>query len=56
MRGQKIFGVFVAAMFALAMFHAGAFSQQKSTKDQLVGAWTFVSVTAERADGSKEPL
>ncbi len=30
---------------------------QQSIKDQIVGAWTMVSVVAERADGSKgEPF
>jgi hypothetical protein len=32
-------------------------SQQKPIKEQLVGAWTLVTVTAERPDGSKaEPF
>jgi len=34
-----------------------AMSQQKSIKEEIVGAWALVSVTAERADGSKgEPF
>jgi hypothetical protein len=42
--------VFVAFVFALAMSDA-AFAQQKSAKDQIVGAWTLVSVTSEMDDG-----
>jgi hypothetical protein len=34
-----------------------AFAQQKSTRDQIVGAWTLVSVTSEMDDGKKgEPF
>lgn len=34
-----------------------AFAQQKSAKDQIVGAWTLVSVTSEMDDGKKgEPF
>jgi hypothetical protein len=34
-----------------------AFAQQKSAKEQIVGAWTLVSVTSEMDDGNKgEPF
>ena len=34
-----------------------ALAQQKTIKDQLVGTWALIAVTAERADGSKgEPF
>jgi hypothetical protein len=37
---------------ALALCTDGAAGQQKSLKDQLVGAWTFISSTSQRDDGS----
>jgi hypothetical protein len=47
----------MAAVFGLALLTAQAPGQQKSFKDQLIGVWTLVSVTAERGDGSKaEPF
>lgn len=40
--------------FALS---GGAFAQQQSAKEQIVGAWTLVSVTSEMDDGKKgEPF
>jgi len=34
-----------------------AFAQQKSVKEEIVGAWTLVSVTSEMDDGNKgEPF
>jgi hypothetical protein len=34
-----------------------ALAQQKSAKEQIVGAWTLVSVTSETDDGTKgEPF
>ena len=54
---NRIFGVCTASALALAMFCGSALAQQKTIKDQLVGAWLLVGVTAERADGSKgEPF
>jgi len=56
MRPSGIFRAFVAAFLALVMAD-GALAQQKTIKDQLVGTWALVAVTAERADGSKgEPF
>jgi hypothetical protein len=42
----------------LGLFLSGAaFAQQKPAKEQIVGAWTLVSVTSEMDDGSKaEPF
>ena len=57
MRQNRIFAVCAASAFALAMFCGSALAQQKTVKDQLVGTWLLVGVTAERADGSKgEPF
>jgi Lipocalin-like domain len=56
-RGRKIIGAAVAAVFGAALLGGGVFAQQKSLKDQLVGTWMLSAVTAERADGSKaEPF
>jgi Lipocalin-like domain len=43
---------------ALCLVLSGvAFAQQKSARDQIVGAWTLVSVTSEMDDGKKgEPF
>jgi hypothetical protein len=57
MRGQRILGVCVAVVFGLLVLPQTAMSQQKPIKEQIVGAWTLVTVTAERPDGSKaEPF
>jgi hypothetical protein len=46
----------VAVGLGLALSGA-AFAQQKSAKEQIVGAWTLVSVTSEMDDGKKgEPF
>ena len=42
-----------SAMLLLAAFLGSATSQQKTLKDQLVGAWTLVSIDYVRADGSR---
>ena len=43
---------FLAIGFCLGL-PGVAFAQQKSAKDQIVGAWTLVSVTSEMDDGQK---
>jgi hypothetical protein len=54
-RGLRVFGA-CAVIIALALSNGSAFAQ-KSIKDQLVGTWSLVAVTAERADGTKgEPF
>jgi hypothetical protein len=45
--------IFALAMLLLAALPGTATSQQKSLKEQLVGTWSLVSVTAEGSDGSK---
>jgi hypothetical protein len=48
--------VLVAVGLGLALSGV-AFAQQKSTKEQIVGAWTLVAVTSEMDDGKKgEPF
>jgi hypothetical protein len=47
---------FVALGLGLALCSV-AFAQQKSAKEQILGAWTLVSVTSEMDDGKKgEPF
>lgn len=47
---------FVAVGLCLALSGV-AFAQQKSAKEQIVGAWILVSVTSEMDDGKKgEPF
>jgi hypothetical protein len=40
-------------LLGLALVPSAAVSQQKSLKDQLVGAWTIVSRNSTAADGTK---
>src|SRR5436190_11183057 len=48
--------VFVIVWLVVALSGA-AFAQQKSAKEQIVGAWTLVSVTSEMDDGTRgEPF
>lgn len=48
--------IFLAIGLGLAVSGA-AFAQQKTAKDQIVGAWTLVSVVSEMDDGKKgEPF
>ena len=47
---------FVAIGLGLALSGV-AFAQQKSAKEEIVGAWTLVSVSSEMDDGKKgEPF
>ena len=45
--------VFALAAFGLAALSVTAFGQQKSPKEQLLGAWNLVSVDYIRPDGSR---
>ena len=48
--------VFVAVGLSLALSSA-AFAEQKTAKQQIVGAWTLVAVASEMDDGKKgEPF
>jgi hypothetical protein len=46
-------GLPIIALLALAMGSSGALSQQKNLKDQLVGAWTLVSIISTDKQGVK---
>ena len=51
MRRFSILAISGIVMLLLAAFLGSATSQQKTLKDQLVGAWTLVSIDYVRADG-----
>ena len=40
----------------VALSSSNAIGQQKSLEQQIVGAWTYVSVDTVRQDGSREPM
>ena len=57
MNRNGILGIGAAAAFALTMLSGEATAQQKTLKDQLVGAWTAISNVQTKPDGSKlEPF
>ena len=52
MQRREVLGLYVAASFASFLIPGSSFAQQKSLKEQLVGAWTIVSVSSKLPDGS----
>jgi Lipocalin-like domain len=52
MRRHYVLGLCMAASLACALVSASSFAQQKSLKEQLVGAWTLVSASSKLPDGS----
>jgi hypothetical protein len=50
---NRIFSFSAAIALALALLPTAASSQQKSLKEQLVGAWTLVSIIATDKAGNK---
>jgi Lipocalin-like domain len=50
---NRIFSLSTAVVLALAMLPTAAVSQQKTLKEQLVGAWTLVSIIATDKAGAK---
>jgi putative ABC transport system substrate-binding protein len=53
MNRRSIVGLVVTTVLGLVFFPGSAISQQKSIKDQLIGAWALVSFNATAADGTK---
>ena len=53
MHRRNIFSLFAVAALGLVMPATGAVSQQGSLKQQLVGAWTLVSIIATDKAGNK---
>jgi len=49
---RYLLGVFVVALLACALMTTSSYAQQKSLKEQLVGAWTIVSSSTKMPDGS----
>ena len=51
MRRSYVLGIWTLVPLACALLTANSFAQQKSLKEQLVGAWTFVSSSTTVPDG-----
>ena len=51
MHRRHVLGLYMAASFASLLMAESSFAQQP-LKDQLVGAWTLVSVSSKLPDGS----
>ena len=56
MNRRSIFSLSAVTVLGLTMLTTGAFSQQKTLKEQLVGTWIAVSNDATAPDGKKEQL
>jgi Lipocalin-like domain len=52
MHRRELLGLYMAVTFASLVIAEGSFAQQKSLKEQLVGAWTIVSVSSKLPDGT----
>ena len=52
MRRRYVLGMCTVAPLACVLLTASSFAQQKSLKEQLVGAWTMVSSSTKLPDGS----
>ena len=52
MQRRAVLGLSMAASLASCLIAESAVAQQKPLKEQLVGAWTIVSVTSKLPDGS----
>src|SRR5262249_20265332 len=56
MKRPKIVGLSAITSLGLALLLGNAIGQQRSLKEQLVGAWTMVTCEAVQDDGTKGPL
>jgi lipocalin-like protein len=52
MRRHYVLGLCMAVSLACDLVSASSFAQQKSLKEQLVGAWTLVSASSKLPDGT----
>jgi hypothetical protein len=52
---RSLLSLSVMSVLGLAFFLSTAIAQQKSLKEQLVGAWTLVSCESTSANGAKQP-
>src|SRR6516162_11393632 len=55
MHRRNMLSISAITALGLALVPSNAVSQQKSLKDQLVGAWTLVSCGSTSANGAKSP-
>jgi hypothetical protein len=53
---MRFLSIAAIAAFSLTLLLGGAFAQQKSVKEQLVGTWVLVSYQSTAADGAKAPI
>jgi hypothetical protein len=53
---HKVLGLAAISSFGLAVADGNAIAQEKSLKDQLVGAWMVVRCEVVQPDGTKSPL
>jgi hypothetical protein len=53
---HKVLGLAAITSFGLAVADSNAIAQEKSLKDQLVGAWMVVRCEVVQRDGTKGPL
>ncbi len=52
-RRERLFAIVVLTVLGLAVLSGYAAAQQKSLAEQLLGAWTLVSIDYVRADGTR---
>ena len=52
MQRREVLSLYLAASFASFLITENSFAQQKSLKEQLMGAWTIVSATSKLPDGT----
>jgi hypothetical protein len=55
MNRWSVLGTSSVMLFGLALVPGGAIAQQKTLKEQLVGAWAVVSCDSTSANGAKQP-
>jgi hypothetical protein len=53
MSHRSVMGTCIAGALGLSLLAVGAFGQQRSLQEQLVGTWTLVSWEQKKRDGSK---
>jgi hypothetical protein len=55
-RGAIAWACTTLVLVAVAPPSSDAIAEEKTLRDQLIGAWTYVSVDAVRADGTRTPM
>jgi hypothetical protein len=53
---RNVLGIIATVVLAFALVSSGASAQQKSIKDQVVGAWTLLLDDGVKADGTHVPI